>query len=48
MYGLRDSHLNCFRPVWRDGFAPQARELLIEQTASSVAVRLEIDRHSEQ
>ena len=34
--------------VAADGFAPQARELLIEQTTSSVSVRLEVYPHTEQ
>ena len=34
--------------VAADGFAPQARELLIEQTTSSVAVRLEVYPQTEQ
>jgi len=34
--------------VAADGFAPQARELLIEQATSSVSVRLEVYPHTEQ
>jgi len=34
--------------VAADGFAPQARELLIEQPTSSVFVRLEVYPHTEQ